>query len=175
MGKYSFKLGKELGVLPLKFISKYSTKELEELIKEANDLLYFFSTLFITFEAKLFIQEKLIEIGTRLKDINWPIAKGKRKEEFREKLLEIYSKVLRYSVTNDSAYTRSIIDSMNSYLVSSFIYDKKTNGINEEMVFKWLKKIKLFSEVYAVKENLLSVQKECLDFWKISKDKMLYN
>lgn len=158
----NLKLGKDLGISPLKFSNKYSTKELEELIKKLQDILYFFSTLYITQKAKDYLLEKLIEIGKATNDIVWPIEKGKRKEELRKKLTELYYSIKNYCPTNDYSKTCVFEWKMNQYLTSRFINEKKVAGMTDDFAIKWIKLIKQFFRIYGVNKCLKSCYDECL-------------
>ena len=74
------KLGKDIDVMPIKLVNKYSTKELNELYLKINELLYFYSTLYITPKTQAYLINKIVEYGKQLKNITWPMNKGERKE-----------------------------------------------------------------------------------------------
>lgn len=167
----SYSLGKDIGLMPIKLENKYSTKELNEIHLKANELFYFYSTLFITDKAKEYLLEKILQLGNELKNIDWPLSKGKRKEEFRTKLGEIYKSLLNYKTNGDKDRLYMIESNMNKYLTSRFLKDKKLL-LTDDVAFKWIKIIRQFALTYRVDSNLVSVQNECLE-WLIVKKTLL--
>ena len=161
-----FKLGKDIEVKPIKLENKYSTKELNDIYTKVNELLYFYSTLYITTKAKQYIIKRIVEWGNELKDIVWPMSKGKRREELRNKMGVIYKALVQYNPNEDKDKEIAIEFNMNKYLTSRFIYDKQ-NGMTEEIAFKWIKTIRQFAQTNRVDNNLISVQNECLDWLKV--------
>lgn len=163
----SYSLGKDIGLVPIKLENKYSTKELNEIHLKANELLYFYSTLYITDKAKEYLINKIIELGNELKSIDWPLSKGKRKEEFRTKLGIIYKSLLNYKTNGDKDRLYMIESNMNKYLTSRFLKEKKENRFTEDIAFKWIKIIRQFALTYRVDINLVGVQDECLEWLKV--------
>lgn len=160
----SYSIGKDIGITPIKLENKYSTKELNEIHLKANELFYFYSTLYITPFVKTYLLEKIVQLGNELKSIDWPLAKGKRKEEFRTKLGEIYKSLLKYYPDGDK---KEIEEKMNKYLTSRFLKEKKENRFTEDIAFKWIKIIRQFALTYSVDSNLVGVQNECLEWLKV--------
>lgn len=161
-----FKLGKDIDVTPIKLENKYSTKELNELYLMINELLYFYSTLYITPTTKSYLIDKIVEYGNQLKNITWPMNKGKRKDELRTKLGVIYKSLLSYYPNDTSDRIWSIEFNMNKYITSKFLKDKQ-NGMTDDIAFKYIKTIRQFATTYKVASNLISVQNECLDYLKV--------
>lgn len=164
----SYSLGKDIGIAPIKLENKYSTKELNEIHLKVNELLYFYSTLFITDKAKEYLLEKIVQLGNELKSIVWPLSKGKRKEEFRTKLGEIYKSLLDYKTNGDKDRLYMIESNMNKYLTSRFLKDKNLL-LTDDVAFKWIKIIRQFALTYRVDSNLVGVQNECLEWLKVKK------
>lgn len=163
-----FKLGKDIEVKPIKLENKYSTKELNDIYTKVNELLYFYSTLYITEKAKQYIIKRIVELGNELKDIVWPMSKGKRREELRNKMGVIYKALVQYNPNEDKDRKYTIEYNMNKYLTSRFLYDKQ-NEMTEEIAFKWIKTIRQFAQTNRVDNNLISVQNECLEYLRINK------
>lgn len=164
----SYSLGKDIGIAPIKLENKYSTKELNQIHLKVNELLYFYSTLFITDKAKEYLLEKIVQLGNELKTIDWPLSKGKRKEELRAKLGEVYKSLLNYKTNGDKDRLYMIESNMNKYLTSRFLKDKKLL-LTDDVAFKWIKIIRQFALTYRVDSNLVSVQNECLEWLKVKK------
>lgn len=167
----SYSLGKDIGIAPIKLENKYSTKELNEIHLKVNELLYFYSTLFITDKAKEYLLEKIVQLGNELKTIDWPLSKGKRKEELRAKLGEVYKSLLNYKTNGDKDRLYMIESNMNKYLTSRFLKDKNLL-LTDDVAFKWIKIIRQFALTYRVDSNLVGVQNECLE-WLIVKKTLL--
>lgn len=161
-----FKLGKDIDVTPIKLENKYSTKELNELYLKINELLYFYSTLYITPTTKTYLIDKIVEYGNQLKNITWPMNKGKRKDELRTKLGVVYKSLSSYYPNDTSDRIWSIEFNMNKYITSKFLKDKQ-NGMTDDIAFKYIKTIRQFATTYKVASNLISVQNECLDYLKV--------
>lgn len=164
----SYSLGKDIGLVPIKLENKYSTKELNEIHLKANELFYFYSTLYITDKTKEYLLEKIVQLGNELKNIDWPLSKGKRKEEFRTKLGEIYKSLLNYKTNGDKDRLYMIESNMNKYLTSRFLKDKNLL-LTDDVAFKWIKIIRQFALTYRVDSNLVGVQNECLEWLKVKK------
>lgn len=160
---------KDLGINPIKLDSKYSNKEIDNILHKANDLLYFFNLLYITDTAKTYIQSQIKVLGTDLKNVSMSIAQksSSRKEELRIKLLDIYQKLNSYNPPSDNDINVvGIVEKMNRMQVAMFLKEKK-EGLDNEKKFEWLRKIQMFSNAYDVSDGLKSVNNEILGSFKI--------
>lgn len=160
------RLGKDIDVMPIKLVNKYSTKELNELYLKINELLYFYSTLYITPKTQAYLINKIVEYGKQLKNITWPMNKGERKNELRTKLGIVYKALSSYYPTETYERIQSVENNMNKYITSKFLKDKQ-NGMTDDIAFKYIKTIRQFAITYKVASNLISVQNECLDYLKV--------
>ena len=158
-------LGKDYGITPIKLENKYSTKEMDEILKDINDVLYFFSYLFIGKSAREYILNKLEDAGKKLNNYSPPIPKAQRKKELLEKLRELYrnvKKILPY----DSPNFNNLELKMSGFLVAKFVKQKQ-QGLTVDDKLYWLKTINTFSQVYTPSESLISVNNELLNYFKI--------
>lgn len=165
----SFKRLKDLNVLPIKLENKFGCKEVDSIHRKINDIIYFFNFFFITEGARTFLLNTIKECGTELNSINESLAKASssRKKELREKLLNYYNIILHYSPpsSNDINVITSV-EKMNKMVVAQYLKDKK-DGMDEEKIFKWLRKIKWFSNAYQTTDGLKSVNNELLANFKL--------
>ena len=160
---------KDLGINPIKLESKYGNKDIDNILHEANYLLYFFNLLYITDTAKTYIQSQIKVLGTELKNISMSIAQksSSRKEELRTKLLDIYQKLNSYNPPSDNDINViATVEKMNRMQVAMFLKEKK-EGLDNEKKFEWLRKIQMFSNAYDVSDGLKSVNNEILGSFKI--------
>lgn len=161
-----YKKGNELGISPIKLDNKNSTKQLDELYYHINNILYYFSILYIDKQAQKYILDEIIDVGNRVKDISWPLAKGNRKAELLTKLREKYKEISSNSpIVDDSFFL--IVDKMGKFQLSKFIKNKE-NGLNDEDKLKWLKNNKMFVKIYGYNSSIASISKEILKEFEIS-------
>ena len=161
------KLGKDLGIAPIKLESKFGNKDVDDIQKKVNEILYFFKNLYITESVKNMLMTHIVELGKELNEVNMPLAKGKmnRKVELREKMINIYTNLKKYIPNCNPVYNDNMVYKMNKYLVAQFLKEKQEKGIiNYNMAIDWIKKIKIFSDYYDVCSSLRNCQEEC---WKV--------
>lgn len=154
------KLGKEYGITPIHLEHKYSIKQLEDIYQRINDILFYFSYLYVGKDARQYLLTKIEECGKDLTNLNMPLAKVKRKEELLDKLRDVYVAVKKIP-SYDSSNFDILEDKMSGYQVSKYLKEKK-QGLTDEQKIKWLKNNKMFSLVYTPSESLKSVQNELL-------------
>lgn len=157
------KTGINIGIKPIKLTEKGSTKDLDALQEEINAVMYFYSTFLISNRAKRYILDRIEDVGKRTKNISWPRSKGKRKDEFLERLRGVYSNVKSYSSTTPDEQTDDLVSKM---VVSRFLKDKVKNEgcVNEDMCFYWIKYIREFIKAYCPTKSLIGVYKECVKY-----------
>lgn len=165
----NFKRLKDLDVLPIKLENKFGCKEVDSIHRKINDIIYFFNFFFITESARKFLLDIITECGTELKKINEPLAKASssRKKELREKLLNYYNIILHYSPPSDNdTNVQASVVKMNKMVVAQFLKDKQ-EGLDDEKVINWLRKIKYFAKVYQPTDSLIMVNNELLANFKL--------
>lgn len=159
------KLGKDYGIVPIHLEHKYSIKQLEDIYQRINDILYYFSYLYVGKDAREYLLTKIEECGNDLNNLNMPLAKVKRKEELLDKLRDMYLNVKKIP-SYDSSNFFTLENKMAAFQVSKYLKEKK-QGLTDEQKIKWLKNNKMFSLVYTPSESLKSVQDELLADYKI--------
>ena len=152
-------LGKNVGIKPLSnFYNKTTNNELDKLLYDINDKLYFFSTLFVNIKVKNYLLKEIENTANSVKSVS---GVDKRKAEFITKLRDVYSTLKKYHDNSSTADSVDKEERMNGYLVAKYLKDKK-NVLTIEQKLEWIKTIKYFSDFYPVFENLKSVQVELL-------------
>lgn len=159
----TYSLGKDIGIKPIHL--KSSTREMNEILEDINEYLFFFSYLYIGDSTKSLLKEKIREIGLKLKEMDVPLAKANGKQEFREKLLEIYNSLDKYTCYYTDRW-KMLEDKMNNFQVSKYLKEKK-EGMTIKQQLEWLYKINLFKQAYNLNDNLISVNNELLNNFKL--------
>lgn len=166
------KRGSEIGITPIKGINvRNSCKEIEEILYDINDKLYFFSTLYISNKVKNYILEEIEKAGNKLKNLSLPLASKsiEKKKEIINKLRESYVKIREYNDYDSIKDNMSKEEKMSAYFVARFIKDKNEGLLTVEKRLKWIKDIKFYSNFYCISSSLESVQKELLDYFLVKK------
>ncbi len=162
---------KNRNVTPIKGLKvHFTTKEMEDLLFKINDILYIFSNLPVIAQSRTFLKDKITETGKALKNLSFTVGDYKidRKNEILNRLRELYENI-EHTVSfgfNTDAYQASVVKA-NSYMTALFLKDKKEGNLTVEKQLDWIRKIKIFSEVYPVCKNLESVQNELLNNFKV--------
>ena len=158
------KTGKEIGLLPIKLKNKYGSKEIDNLQKEINELLYFFYFKYVNKTAKNYLLQMLIQFGIDLKNIDQPLAKksSSKKDELIEILRKYYTTLKAYYPDEDIELEQK----MSKMVVSQYLKAKK-EGFPFKDYLEWLYNIKLFASLYTVTDSLKSVQKEIIKNFEI--------
>lgn len=161
--RFTHKLGKDIGISPIHLKEKYSNKEIDQVLYNINDVLYFFNTLYINSKARQYIMDKLVEYGNDLNNINnFTVGDKKieRKKELLKKMRELYSS-LKSNYIFDDEYFNNLVEKMGKYRLSRFIKDKQ-NGLTDEQIWKYIRENKIFYEVYGQDKSVKSIQDELL-------------
>lgn len=116
-----WKTGKELGMNHLKFSDHKGTKELDELIRNAEDVIYWWQMKYITPQGKTDILNAFRTYGQAAANIQ----QSKRKDEFLNQLREAYRIVDAYK-PDDYRDCSDYSQKMLNYAVSVFLKNKDT-------------------------------------------------
>lgn len=156
-------VGNELGIAPLKLESKWSTKEVEEIVRKVNELLYFFRWCLITPKVKTFIDGRLVKYCNEAQAI--PISQGdqkvKKRNELVSKLMALQVRLSSYQPDNDPTADERAC----KYQVGAYLRQK--DGMTTEDRLALIRKFKVFSTFYKPTTSLQSVQRELLDAFVI--------
>lgn len=164
--RFTHKLGKDIGISPIHLKEKYSNKEIDQVLYNINDVLYFFNTLYINSKARQYIMDKLIEYGNDLNNINnFTVGDKKidRKKELLSKMRELYSS-LKSNIIFDDEYFSNLVEKMGKYRLSRFIKDKESGKVDE---WKYIQENKLFVDVYGKNHSVKSIQDELFNKYSI--------
>ena len=168
MGKYLYK---DNGVTPLTGLKEHNTnKEIEAVLTNINNELYFFSNLPVNFRSQQCLLEKVTEAGKQLNTISITRESKQlnRRKEIVEKLRELYTTLKHLSYPNENEIPESVTKA-NKYLVAVYLKEKK-EGLDLDTTLKWVKKIYRFSKFYEVTESLENVQNELLKSLRVFKE-----
>ena len=159
------KQGKEVDIKPLSgFVSKGSNKELDKIVHDINDKLYFFSTLYINNKVRDYLLKEIEDAGNKTKNVNVPrdSKQAERKAELITKLRDAYTGIRKY-FDDDSIETNIEQEKkMSSYLVAKYLKDKKETEMSVDQKLEWIKNIKMFRDFYPISLSLQNVQNELL-------------
>lgn len=150
---------KEIGLPPIKLKNKYGDKNIDNILKEINELLYFFNYKYVNQTAKEYLLKMLIQFGIELKNIDQPLAKksSSKKDELIEILRKYYTTLRIYYPDEDIELEQK----MSKMMVAQYIRHKK-EGFKFRDYLDWLYNIKLFASLYTVTDSLRSVQNEII-------------
>lgn len=160
----------ERNVSPItKLKSHYTTSEMDALLYDINDLLYFLKNLYVTPQSRVYLRDKITETGQQLKQLSFTRddKKIERRNEILERLRELYVKV-NATVYLPTYQYQEVVEKMNKYLTALYLKDKKENLLTEKKRLDWIRKLKVFANIYPVMQNLESVQEELLNYFKIT-------
>ena len=168
MGKYLFK---DNGVTPITGLKEHNTnKEIEAVLTNINNELYFFSNLPVNYRSQQYLFEKVTEAGKQLNTISITRESKQlnRRKEIVEKLRELYTTLKHLSYPKENEIPESVTKA-NKYLVAVYLKEKK-EGLDLDTTLKWVKKIYRFSKFYEVTESLENVQNELLKSLRVFKE-----
>ena len=124
MGKYLYK---DNGVTPLTGLKEHNTnKEIEAVLTNINNELYFFSNLPVNFRSQQCLLEKVTEAGKQLNTISITRESKQlnRRKEIVEKLRELYTTLKHLSYPNENEIPESVTKA-NKCLVAVYLKEKK--------------------------------------------------
>ena len=76
------KLGKELGIIPIKLNTKYSNKEIDSILERVNEILYFFNFLYYNSRVAEYVKQNIANLGQQLKNISISTESSAAKNAF---------------------------------------------------------------------------------------------
>ena len=68
-GRVNHYKGIDIGVEPIKLENHYSNQQIDIILYDINDILYFFRNLYLNWDARKMIQDKLTVSADKLKQI----------------------------------------------------------------------------------------------------------
>lgn len=157
-------LGKNLNIFPVRLENKYSIKEIDEILEEVNDTLYFFANKYINDKAKDYIKSKLATLGEKLHNVPTNGDRTARKKELLDKMRDIYRGLNRYTPETNPAQ----IENMCKYILAYYL--KRKAELTDEDKFKYLRDNKLFCDIYGYSERIDSIQKEIIADFSLKKE-----
>lgn len=164
--------GCEIGVEPIKMENHYSNQDIDIILYDINDMLYYFRNLYLNWDVRKLIEAKLIVSADKLKRLNFPMAKSNelnaRRNEILEKMRVIYKNLSVVGYTNDINWCE-IVRNMGKYKLGQFIKSKKDSicGLTPSSKHKWLEDNLLFYKAYGYDESIESIQNEIIKSYKI--------
>lgn len=154
-------LGKAIGVSPFKLTNKYSIKEIDDILYEINDMLYFFNNKYINSVSKDYIKEKITVFGKKLNNVATNGDRTQRKAELLDKMRNVYSALSKYAPDDNQQQ----ITNMCKFQLAMYIKNKE--NLTEEDIFKLLKDNVLFTKIYGYSEKIDSIQREILKKYQL--------
>lgn len=154
------KKGIDYGLSPIKLEEKKGGKEVAELQKTVNGLLFFFSYLYINRKAHDYICKNLQMLMDKVK----ALPDSPRERELYRKMLMLYQSYIHEDLELDE--DPATIERMHRYRVSSFLRAKE-QGITVDERIKLIRENKLYNKLYGSSESLSKTQKELLDYFAI--------
>lgn len=161
------KLYNEYAISPIKGLKeKYTNSILEDLLYEINDELYFFANLPVNNISRIYLLERVNDIGSKIKDLsvtfNGESVGNKRREEILFRLREMY-KILNTPFIEP---TEELIEKMCKYQSALYLKEKKI-GLTAKDALDWLYKIFRLSKFYKLNSTLKSIQEEIINYFKV--------
>lgn len=157
-------LGKTIGIKLIKLENKYSIKEIDDILYEINDILYFFCNKYINKKAKDYIKEKVTILGKKLNNVPTNGNKTQRKAELLDKMREVYKSLSVY-IPDDNPQQ---IENMAKYVMAMFVKNKGT--MTEDDRIKLMKDNVLFTKIYGYNERISSIQRDLLKYFVIGEE-----
>ena len=158
------KLFRELEIQPIKLESKFGTKEMSTFYKEMNNLLYFFSTLYISPKSKDYLMKEVEKTGKAINKLTVPSSKIKYRDELLSKLRTIYQR-LKYFTPEDM--DNITFDKQSKFVLAKFLKQKRENGLSIEDKMKWLENNLIYTNIYGFSPSVASIQDEIIKKFKI--------
>lgn len=164
------KTGIELNITPIKPSTKYSNKEMDKLLSDINEKLYYFRNRFINKRVKEYLLKEIEITGKKLKNIPITVENKQltRRQEILGELRKIYQN-LKSLVISDIVEEENLpeTEKSNKFMVALYLKDKRENNLTTDKMLDWLKQIHIFSNFYPVLGNLKSVNEEIIKYFKI--------
>lgn len=101
------KVGKEIGLLPIRLENKIGCEELRKIHFKINDLLYDHCTRLISYDCASILSDAFCEIGIELKALEVPNKAEPKKNELLAKLREKVLLLRKYKNSTDSIATKT--------------------------------------------------------------------
>lgn len=174
-GRVNHYKGIDIGVEPIKLENHYSNQDIDIILYDINDMLYFFRNLYLNWDVRKMIEAELIVSADKLKRLNFPLAKSKELNAMRNEILEkmrtIYQNLKKVAFANDANWN-NIVENMGKFKLSQFIKSKKDSicGLTPSSKHKWLEDNLLFTKAYGYNESVESIQNEIIKSYRIKKD-----
>ena len=169
--RVNHKIGKDIGIKPIKLENHKTCKEIDEILYEVNDLLYFFSFLYLNSSARATILASLKTNAEKLKALSFPRATSTewnaRRDEILQKMREIYRSVEKEVDIEDDVNWDACLIKMSKMKMSMFLKDKQENKLDDKTIYNWLTDNLYFTKVYGVTPQIKSIQDELLNHFKI--------
>lgn len=120
---------KEIGIGPLKFENKPTTKELDEIIYELNDMLYFLANRPVNHPTQKWLSETMIELGNKVNTLQLSDTVAKRRQELLHYMRKFYNTLktvkteIKCTIADRESYIKVI-----KYQVARFLRLKDQYG-----------------------------------------------
>lgn len=157
------KLAKDWNIKPIANLkNKNTNKEIEEILYDINDKLYFFNNLYINSKGRMYLLNLFKDSADKLNKLSFTRESKQidRKNEILDRLRELYKTVSNIP-SYDDEYFNKLVQNMGKFKMALFIKEKNA-GLTEENIFKWIRYNKLFYDIYGFDNNIKSIQEELL-------------
>lgn len=124
--------GEQLGVTPFRYSNHSTTKELDKVIYDINDEMYYFKGKYISPKAQQRLIDKLTAWGKELNGMSLQTEQNKRKEEALKQLREVYKKVYAYR-PDDYPENVPQIQAMLKYSVGQYLRNKDKMTLEDNL------------------------------------------
>ncbi|MBQ3414501.1 MAG: hypothetical protein IJH39_03970, partial [Clostridia bacterium] len=130
-----------------KLKTHYTTTEMDGILYEINDILYFLKNLYVTPQSRVFLRDRITEAGKQLKQLSFTREdkKAERRDEIVERLRELYTKA-NATVHLPTVEYQEVVEKMNKYLTALYLKDKNEGNLTEKKRLDWIRRLKLFAE-----------------------------
>lgn len=162
------KLAKDWNIKPIANLSNKNTnKEIEDILYNVNDKLYFFNNLYINSKARMYLLKLFEDSAAKLNKLSFTRDSKQidRKNEIVDRLRELY-KIVSSVPTFDDEYFHELVTLMGNFKMALFIKEKNA-GLTEESIYKWIRYNKLFYDIYGYNNKIESIQKELLKLFYV--------
>ena len=167
--RVTHKFGKDYGIEPITGLKNHiSNNEIDKVLYEINDMLYFFKNLYINSAARSYILSELTAKAKRLKEIELKPEAPQHKliEELLEKLRTLYRNTEQIP-DKDDEYFNKLVNNMGKFRLAFYLKTKESGKLTKELTIKYLYDNVLFCKIYGINESIISIQKELLNNFEI--------